>query len=62
MLKMEDDNFGNYEEEENSDFYKRIQRESIWKICSICDEKVKLRKEYNKCNSCMEDIERGFQI
>ena len=56
------DYYGSYEEEENGDFYNKIQRRSVLKTCSICDRKVKLLPEYDKCNSCMEDMEKGFQI
>ena len=58
-----DDNFGHWnmddDQEEQQAFYRKVQAESIWKVCSICDEKVKLRAEYDKCNSCMDNLERG---
>ena len=60
-----DDNFGCWDmsddQEELEAFYNKVQNESIWKECSICDQKVKLRPEYNKCNSCMDKLERGIQ-
>ena len=61
-----DDNFGHWDmdddQEEQQAFYRKVQNESIWKVCSICNEKVKLRPEYDKCNSCMDKLERGYQI
>ena len=58
-----DDNFGHWDmdddAEEKKAFYRQVQNESVWKVCSLCDEKVKLRPEYDKCNSCMDKMERG---
>ena len=56
-----DDNFGWYEieSEEDVQFYKQVQAESVWKRCQGCDRQVKLRPEYVYCNSCAEKIERG---
>ena len=63
MSKYYDDNFGHWDmdddQEERQEFYHQVQKESVWKVCSICDEKVKLRPEYDKCNSCMDTIESG---
>jgi hypothetical protein len=60
-----DDNFGSWhdtDEEEVREFYHSVQVRSVWKVCSICDEKVKLLPQYDKCNSCMDRMERGIQI
>ena len=57
-----DDNFGCWhdtDEEEVREFYHNVQSRSVWKVCSICDEKVKLLPLYDKCNSCMDKMERG---
>jgi hypothetical protein len=60
-----DDNFGHYNEDPSEDpeelreFYKQMQKESVWKKCVICGKRVKIRKIYDKCNSCMERMERG---
>jgi hypothetical protein len=59
---MYDDNYGDWHDTDDEDvraFYKQVQRESVWKRCSICGRKVKLRPDYDKCNSCCEKIERG---
>ena len=60
-----DDNFGKWDMEddmeEKQSFYHQVQSESVYKRCSLCDEKVKLRQEYDKCNSCMDKLERGLQ-
>lgn len=57
-----DDNFGHWEieDQDDLDFYHRVQKESKLKTCVICKRKVKLRPEYDKCNSCVEKIERGY--
>ena len=61
MSEYYDDNFGNWniEDEDDIRFYNKVQKESIWKICSMCDEKVKLKPEYDKCDSCMNMLESG---
>jgi hypothetical protein len=61
-----DDNFGHWNMDDDDvegkkAFYYKVQNESVWKVCSLCDEKVKLREEYDKCNSCMDKLERGMQ-
>jgi hypothetical protein len=64
-MEYYDDNFGKWDmeddREEKQQFYRRVQSESVWKVCSLCDEKVKLRQEYDKCNSCMDNLERGLE-
>jgi hypothetical protein len=59
-----DDNFGVWEiqSEEDIEFYNQVQRESVLKNCVICGRKVKLRPQYDKCNSCCEKIERGIDV
>jgi len=63
MKDYYDDNFGYYDMdddyEETQRFYKQVQDESVWTVCVICEQKVKLRPHYNKCNSCMDKMERG---
>jgi len=58
-----DDNFGHYnmddDPEETQRFYKQVQKESVETTCVICERKVNLRPHYNKCNSCMDAMERG---
>ena len=66
MADYYDDNFGHWDmdddQEERQTFYRKVQDESIWKVCSLCDEKVKILQQYDKCNSCMDKLERGYQI
>lgn len=64
MKNYYDDNFGHYDMSEGYeaiDFYHDIQRRSEWKVCSVCDRKVKLLPQYDKCDSCCRRIESGWQ-
>ena len=56
-----DDNFGTYniESEDDIEWYRQVQEESVWKICKACTRTVKLRPDYGICNSCAEILERG---
>ena len=56
-----DDNFGTYdiEDEDDLDFYRQMQDESVWKTCTACKRRVKLRPSYGMCNGCAEILERG---
>ena len=62
------DNYGIYEEPEceedrieKAKFREFVEKDSVLKICSLCDQDVWLRKSYDKCNSCMEKLERGLE-
>lgn len=59
-----DDNFGVWDikSEEDIEFYNQVQKESVLKNCVICGQAVKLRPQYDKCNSCTEKIERGMDV
>jgi hypothetical protein len=59
-----DDNFGFYEIEDEDDveFYHRVQEESVEKTCQGCKRKVKLRPDYAYCNSCTDILERGGDL
>tara|TARA_R100000458_G_C8275843_1_gene251016 strand:- start:3747 stop:3959 length:213 start_codon:yes stop_codon:yes gene_type:complete len=67
MLKKKtsyyDDNFGHWEEIEPDDpdveFAQIVRDDSVKKTCRLCGEEVYLRQAYDKCNSCMEKLERG---
>lgn len=51
------DNFGEWdmsEGEEVREFYHQVQRESEWKTCKQCGERVKLRRQYVICNDCAD--------
>ena len=58
-----DDNFGcwDIEDEETREFYFFAQNRSVEKECSICGEIVRILPQYDKCNSCCENIERGIE-
>lgn len=63
MRTLYDDNYGFYEnsdDEETFEFYKQVQKNSVWKKCSKCGRKVRIRRDYSICNSCAERIERGW--
>jgi len=57
-----DDNFGWYEieSEEDIEFYRQVQAESVEKVCADCGRTVRLRPEYAICNSCADRRERGW--
>ena len=64
MPEYYDENFGHWdgmEDEDMRDFYRQVQEESVWKTCSICGRKVKLRPDYDKCDSCCRQMESGWQ-
>ena len=56
-----DDNFGHWDgmdDPDMVDFYHQVQKSSVWKTCRQCERKVKLRPDYDLCNSCAEHNER----
>ena len=61
MRSYYDDNFGHWEisDQDDIDFYQRVQRESRVKKCAGCGRKVRLRPQYAICNSCADRAERG---
>ena len=61
MSGFYDDNFGDWdmEDEGSLEFYRQVQNESVEKTCSICGNTVRLRPQYDKCNTCMDRMERG---
>lgn len=65
MTDYYDDNFGHWEDmddPDNREFYKQVQKESVWKKCQGCGRRVKLRPQYGYCNSCADKRERGMDI
>ena len=61
-IYVEDDNYGyRLEKEEHEEFLEYIRKDSVKKKCSMCYEEVIIRQSYDKCNSCMEKLERGEQ-
>jgi hypothetical protein len=59
-----DENFGHWEieSEEDIEFYKQVQKESVVKKCAGCGRKVKLRPDYAYCNSCATKREQGWDL
>lgn len=65
MASFYDDNFGFWEDMDdidNREFYMQVQKQSVMKKCAICGRRVKLLPQYDKCNSCMERLERGYDL
>ena len=64
MASYYDDNFGHYEinNEEDIEFYHRMQRESEWKQCKQCEREVFISYRYAICNDCADRNERGMQF
>lgn len=63
-----DDNYGVWEEPECEEdriekekFRKMVEMDSELKVCIYCEREVWLRKSYNKCDSCMQKLERGLE-
>lgn len=64
VMSYYDDNFGvwdNMEDPEMVKFYHQVQRESKETVCVICGRTVMLRRGYDKCNSCCDRMERGWE-
>ena len=59
-----DENFGHWNMDEDPEemrrFYNQVQKTNVRKKCVICGELVKIQPHYDKCNSCMEKIEKGM--
>jgi hypothetical protein len=64
MTSYYDDNFGFYEIDSDDDveFYRQMQRESVRKKCAGCGRKVRIRPDYAYCNACAQKIERGADL
>jgi hypothetical protein len=65
MSTYYDDNFGFWEdmhEEENREFYKKVQQTNVRKKCKGCDKWVRIQPQYAYCNSCADKRERGIDI
>lgn len=57
------DNFGDYDgsDEVSREFHRQVNNGSVLKTCRMCYEKVRLLPHYDKCNSCMDQMERGHE-
>lgn len=64
MPSYVDDNFGTYdmEDEDDLEFYRQVQAESVWKRCAGCHRRVKIRPDFGYCNTCAGRRERGEDI
>lgn len=56
-----DDNFGCWDinDQDDVEFYKRVQRESRPRKCQGCGRRVRLRPDYAICNDCCVKHELG---
>jgi hypothetical protein len=58
-----DDNFGHWEcmdDPDQQEFYERVQRQSVEKVCVICERAVRILPQYDKCDACARRIEQGM--
>lgn len=65
MSSYYDDNYGHWEgmdDPEMREFYHKVQKDSVWKKCTKCGKKVKLRRDYAICNSCADKMEKGWDF
>lgn len=63
MPEYYDDNYGHWHDMDDPDmraFYREVQRNSVWKKCRVCGRRVKLRRDYDMCNSCADAQEKGL--
>lgn len=59
-----DDNFGHWDmaDQDDRDFYRSVQRNSVTKTCKGCGRQVRILPHYAYCNSCADVIERGGEF
>lgn len=65
MSEYYDDNFGHWndmDQEENQSFYRQVQRTNVKKVCVCCGRTVMIQPQYDKCNSCADKIEKGWDF
>ncbi len=64
MTSYYDSNYGWYDmtEEDVVDFYREVQRKSVWKTCGGCYKRVKLLPHYSICDDCATKIEHGLEL
>lgn len=63
MSNYYDENFGHWKDmndPEMVEFYHKVQRESVLKVCARCEEKVRIRPQYSICGPCADEIEGGY--
>jgi hypothetical protein len=62
MATYYDDNYGEWhdmQDEDTREFYHATQRTNVRKKCVICGRMVNIQPQYDKCNACCEQLERG---
>lgn len=59
-----DDNFGHWDiqDDEDLEFYRRLQESNVEKICVGCGRTVKIQPHYDVCDSCATKREQGWDI
>ena len=63
MTTYYDDNFGKWEGTEDKEVrshYHKVQRQNVLKTCVDCGRSVRIKKDYECCNSCADARERGW--
>jgi hypothetical protein len=65
MSQYYDDNFGHWnmdqdDREELIEFYHRLQRTNVEKVCEGCQQTVRIQPHYALCNSCADKAESGW--
>jgi hypothetical protein len=63
MATYYDDNYGTWdiESEDDIEFYREVQRNSVKTTCRQCGGVFMLKRGYNLCNGCADAMERGHQ-
>ena len=64
----QDDNYGVWDNMDSSNpdyedqvrFYEHVQSVSVKKECRVCGREVILRPDYDMCNTCADEEEKGF--
>lgn len=63
-MEYYDDNFGHWDmsvdREEMEAFYHQVQRTNVSKVCKGCGQQVMIQPQYIYCNSCADEMERGW--
>lgn len=64
MTSYYDDNFGHWdiEDEEDLEFYRRLQETNVEKECAGCGRTVRIQPHYDVCDSCATKREFGMDI
>ena len=63
MTGYYDDNFGHWDgmdDPEMRSFYWEVQKTNVRKKCRCCGKMVRLRPDYDMCNSCADAHEQGI--